>query len=86
MIEFYDDYVVFYDEKIVDECFIVFWEDILLWRYQACKGSLDEIEIVLKDERHIRFQVFSKSKILKYFRKYAPNSDEIKNREFINVK
>lgn len=84
--EFYDEYVVFYDEKKPDECYILFWEDIVVWHYLASKSSLDEIDIVLKNDKHVKFQVLSKTKILKYFRKYAHNSEEAKTNELIKVK
>lgn len=84
--EFYDEYVVFYDEKHLDECYILFWEDVMVWHYLVSKSSLDEIEIILKNDKHVKFQVLSKPKILKYFRKYAHNSVEAEKNEMIKVK
>ena len=65
--EFYEEYVVFYMDKNCEECFLLFWNDILSWSYLKRKHDLDMIEVVLKNNQKVSFKCLSKKKILKYF-------------------
>lgn len=69
--EFYEEYVVFYMDKNCEECFLLFWNDILSWSYVKRKHDLDIIEVVLKNNHKVSFKCLSKKKVLKNFTAHA---------------
>lgn len=76
LIEFYDAYVFFYLNNGKDECFVLFWEDILKWNYTQHRNRLDLLQIHLKNNESITMKCLSRKKILKYFHKYGDLKDE----------
>lgn len=74
LVEFYDDYVVFYHINAnKDECYLVFWEDIAAWQIQRNGMNYDELVIGLKNHQTIRFQCVSKMKLERYFKRCVNN-------------
>lgn len=72
LIEFYDEYVVFYHyNNRKDECFLLFWQDIEKWQYVHTKKDYDQIEVWLKNGKQVSIQCISQHKTLKYFKRYA---------------
>ncbi len=69
--EFFEDYAVFYMDKNREECFLLFWNDILSWSYVKTKQDFDRIEVVLKNNQKVSFKCLSKNKILKNFKKHV---------------
>lgn len=81
MTEFNKEYVVFYKEGDLEECYLLYWEDIDRWKYQNGKGGLDFIQILLKNGELQTHKIFSKGKMMKYFNRYSPNPVIIKNED-----
>ena len=73
MTELSSDHAVFYKESSREECFYLYWDDVEEWKIMPMKTGLDQLIIELKDGEKVRFTVFSRRKIEKYFKKYAPN-------------
>lgn len=77
MTELSSDHAVFYKENSREECFYLYWEDVEEWKIMPMKTGLDQLIIQLKDGERVRFTVFSRRKIDKYFKKYAPNRPKV---------
>ncbi|MEG0423542.1 MAG: hypothetical protein RSA96_01635 [Erysipelotrichaceae bacterium] len=69
--EFYDDYVVFYNENDKEECFILFYDEIREWKYIRGRFDVDTLEVTFRDGKRIKFKSLSKGKMLKHFRDHA---------------
>ncbi len=77
MTELNGEYAVFYKEGKPDECFFLYWSDVDEWQIMPMKTGLDRLVITLKDGEKVVFPVFSRAKIEKYFKKYAPNRPKV---------
>lgn len=77
MTELSSDHAVFYKDTNREECFILYWDDVEEWKIMPMKTGLDQLIIELKDGEKVCFTVFSRRKIEKYFKKYAPNKPKI---------
>lgn len=76
LVEFYEDYAVFYLNNGNEECFILFWEDITSWNIVSSRFDLDVLNIELRNRQCISLKCVSAKKVEKYFAKYAPFSQE----------
>lgn len=84
LVEFYDQYVIFYLNNGKEECFLLFWEDILHWDITQNRKDLDVLNIILKDNEQIALNCLSRKKIEKYFTSNMPcKNDEIGNQRNI---
>ncbi|MGL5978839.1 MAG: hypothetical protein ACRCZJ_07595 [Erysipelotrichaceae bacterium] len=75
MIEFYDTYVLFLDPQSEDY-YLVFYNEILTWKYHTNRKGVDYIEIKLVNHEALRFVGYDKAKVLKQFRKFVPQRVE----------
>ena len=64
--EFYEDYIVFYNEKEMEECYIVFYAEIKSWVYLPGRFDTDRVEITFKDGKRVAFDSLSKRKMKRY--------------------
>lgn len=71
LIEFFEEYVVFYNTTQKDECFLLFWEDIAKWQYKNTKVDFDILEITLKDGKQVSIKCIGKRKTLRYLKRKA---------------
>lgn len=76
LIEFYDRYVVFYLNNGRDECFLLFWEDIMEWSVTSSRRDLDVLNIILKNNEHIALKCITRKKVEKYFTLYGSGKTE----------
>ena len=76
LVEFYEDYAVFYLNNGNEECFILFWEDITSWNIANSRFDLDVVNIELRNCQCISLKCVSVKKVKKYFSKYAPFTQE----------
>ena len=71
LIEFYDQYVVFYLNNGNEECFILFWNDILKWHICESRNDLDELHVILKNKKHVDLKCLGKKKIRHWFSQFV---------------
>ena len=71
LIEFYDQYAVFYLNNGNEECFLLFWNDILKWNISESRNELDELHIVLKNREHVDLKCLGKKKIKRWFSQFV---------------
>lgn len=76
LIEFYDQYAVFYLNNGKDECFLLFWEDVLRWSITSNRNDLDLLNIVLRNNECIALKCLSRKKVEKYFLRYVNHDPE----------
>lgn len=76
LIEFYDQYAVFYLNNGKDECFLLFWEDVQRWSITSNRNDLDLLNIVLRNNECIALKCLSRKKVEKYFLLYASHDQE----------
>ena len=67
LVEFYDRYAVFYLNNGLDECFLLFWDDIEHWEIVSSRRDLDVLNITLKNHQTISLKCLGKKKIERYF-------------------
>lgn len=72
LIDFYDDYLIFYTDLKNEECYILYVDEILDWRIESCSKLLS-LKVTLIDNKVITLSCGSKHKLLKYFKKNIPN-------------
>ena len=72
LVEFFDCYAVFYLNNGLDECFLLFWDDIEHWEIVSSRRDLDVLNITLKNNQTISLKCLGKKKIEKYFCQYVP--------------
>lgn len=71
LIEFYDDYCVFYRTNAnKDECFLLFWNDISAWEIHT-GYEYDELSVTLKNQKKITLRCVCKHKLNRYFKRYV---------------
>lgn len=75
LVEFFEQYAVFYLNNGKDECFLLFWEDIVKWEIINNRSDLDHLNIILRNQESITLKCLSKKKVAKYFMQYAINSE-----------
>lgn len=75
LVEFFEQYAVFYLNNGKDECFLLFWEDIVTWEIINNRNDLDHLNIVLRNQESITLKCLSKKKVTKYFTQYAITSE-----------
>lgn len=72
LVKFYPSYAVFYLYNGANECYLLFWEDVVSWKIVSKRKSLDMLELVLKDEQQVMLQCYMKRRIKKNLTKFAP--------------
>lgn len=82
--DFTDDYLVLYNQADRDRCFLIYWEDIVSWRYEW-HPSLDQLVIVLVDGSTQIQEMYSRLSIQYYMDRYA-RGKEIKNNAIKRMK
>lgn len=76
LIEFYDDYCVFYRMNAnKDECFLLFWNDISAWEIHP-GSEYDELSVTLRDQRKIVLKCVCKHKLTRYFKRYVNREEQ----------
>ena len=69
--EFYEDYIVFYNDKDEEECYIVFYNEIKSWSYEVGRFATDTVQITFKDGKRIAFDCLSKRKMKRYLNEHV---------------
>lgn len=69
LVEFYDEYCVFYRMNTYrDECFLLFWNEIDDWKIQ--QGSeYDTLIITLRNQKKVHLKCVSRHKLIRYLKK-----------------
>ena len=67
VIAFYDDYVVFYLDKMNENVYILYLDEIINWMILNHKRGI-EIKVTLKNQETITLNCTTKLKVLKYFK------------------
>ena len=76
LIEFYDDYCVFYRMNAnKDECFLLFLNDISAWEIHP-GSEYDELSVTLRDQRKIVLKCVCKHKLTRYFKRYVNREEQ----------
>lgn len=76
LIEFFDRYAVFYLNNGKDECFLLFWEDVLHWSISGNRNDLDLLSIVLRNNETVALKCLSRKKVEKYFQLCTAHDEE----------
>lgn len=74
LIEFYDDYVIFFTDLNNEECYILYTDEILDWRIESCRKLLS-LQVTLINNKVVTLSCGSKHKLLKYFKQNIPNKN-----------
>ena len=77
--EFTPQYIVLFNQRDRDDCMIIYWDDIVSWRYEK-KTGVDHLVFTLTDGSTEIQEMFSKRAIRKSFEQYIPGK-EIKGRQ-----
>lgn len=75
--DFTDEYLVLYNQTDRSRCFMVYWEDIVSWRYEW-HASYDQLVIFLTDGSTQIQEMYSRLSIQYYMNQYAKGK-EVKN-------
>lgn len=76
LIEFYSQYAIFYLNNGKDECFLLFWDDVLHWNIENNRKDLDSLSIVLRNNETIDLKCLSRKKVEKYFHLFTTEKEE----------
>jgi len=71
LIEFFENYAVFYLNNGKEECFLLFWQDVAKWSITSSRNDLDVLNIELKNQQCISLKCVSRKKVEKYFLQFA---------------
>lgn len=71
LVEFYEEYAVFYLNNGKDECFVMFWEDVSQWEITGSRMDLDTLCVTLKNHQTISIRCVQRKKIQKYFQMHT---------------
>lgn len=77
--EFYEEYIVFYNEKDDDECYIVFYNEVKSWSYEPGRFASDTVEMTFKNGKRVRFDCLSKHKMRRYMGEYVGEMEKKKS-------
>lgn len=77
--EFTSEYIVLFNQHDRDDCMVIYWEDIVSWRYEK-KAAVDHLIFTLTDGTMQIQEMFSKKAIRNYLEQYIPGK-EIKGRQ-----
>lgn len=76
LIEFYDEYCVFYRvNNNKDECFLLFWNDIIDWKIKS-KNECDILTVTLRNHKKADFKCVSKHKLIRYLKQNVNQQQE----------
>ena len=75
LIQFTPDYMILYNRRNIDECTIVYWEDIVTWQYEYHKG-VDVLILSLTDGSSQTIELYSKRPIIRVMNQYAPGKEQ----------
>ena len=73
--EFSDDYVVLYNRADRNDCVLVYYEDVVSWKYDRGVTE-DELTINLEDGTSTRIEAFSKTLFESRFNQYLREKKE----------
>lgn len=69
LVKFYDDYCVFYRTNAYrDECFLLFWNDILAWEIES-GSEYDTLIVTLRNQKRICLKCVSRHKLIRYLKR-----------------
>lgn len=71
LIEFCKDFVIFYLDEKREECYVIYWNEIIHYEYKSNHFNSDVIKIVLLDGTKLEFKCLSRRQVLKYFKNYV---------------
>lgn len=71
LVEFYENYAVFYLNNGKEECFVMFWEDVAQWEISGNRMDLDTLNVMLKNNQSISIRCVQRKKIEKFFQMHT---------------
>lgn len=75
LVAFYETYAVFFIDKKKENCYIVYYDDILKWDYKTKWNSYDKIDLVFKNGNEVELRCMEKRKFKKYFPCISKNEE-----------
>ena len=72
--QFTPEYMILYNNKSRDTCFLAYWDEIVQWQYEWHATS-DELVITLLDGSSQIVEMYSKRSIAKYLNQYIPGKE-----------
>ena len=81
LLEFHDDYVIFYNKASHEDCVMIYYEDIMKWRY--IKGrKVDYLVVELEDGTRENIECFNYRAVTRYMRMFAADR-EVKKKKTV---
>ena len=72
------EYLILYNHNDRTDCTLVYWDEIVSWKYEY-HSNVDTLKINLIDDNTESIEMYSKWKVLKIMKKYAPNKEVKRN-------
>lgn len=80
LLEFYEQYVIMFNKAAHDDCVMVYYEDIIRWRY--IRGTkVDYLVIELADGTREKIECFNYRTVTRYMRMFAADREVRKGKQ-----
>ncbi len=79
LVVFTDSFVIFYLDNHKEDCYLIYWDEIMDYRYINKPFETDLIEITLINGKKIQFKSVSKPILMRNFKKHVKKRIEIDN-------
>lgn len=76
LMQFTEEYLILYNCKDRDECYLIYWNEILHWRYIR-RNDEDTLWIELVDGHIEMIECYNRSRIISYFKIYATGKEVV---------
>lgn len=75
LLDIYEDKIVVYDSRQMDNCFCIFWDELLTWQY--IRGTYtDRLRLELIDGQHAECDVYRSRKLFFYLHLFAKGKEK----------
>lgn len=71
LVEFNDQFAVFYMDDKREDCYVLYWEDVVQYEFIQKAFDTDQLSVELKDGQHVMFKVLNKRILQRNFKKYT---------------
>lgn len=75
LVVFTDAFVIFYLDDKKEDCYLIYWDEILDYRYITKPFETDMIEITLIDGKKVQFKSLSRPILMRNFKKYVRRNE-----------
>lgn len=75
-VEFSNDFMVVHLDEQVEECFLIYYNEVESYNYRAKMYQTDHVQIITKDRKMFEFKSLDRNKMKKYLKKYLVKKTE----------